>query len=291
MKNSFYIILAVFYGQTLGAFVNPPQQIVAISIPKCGTHLLAKCLLQMTHRTNYVTYGPDDTKYEREKLLNGRHHTVTQDDFMHLTHLPHSTFWVSHLLPLPEYREILRDAGKFSVFFIYRDPRDQLVSHVHYIRKRRNKNSPIFNDIVDTMSNDELLTALIKGCPLRCSDNETNTHIITSGVNTYYRTYLTWLDLPEVCAIRFEDLIGPRGGGSHEALCTTLERMSHHMRITLTEREMNKIMSQLFGNSPTFHEGKIGSWKKTFTEEHKRIFKEYAGQLLIDLGYETDYNW
>ena len=31
--------------------------------------------------------------------------------------------------------------------------------------------------------------------------------------------------------------------------------------------------------------------KKYFTDEHKRIFKEIAGDLLIKLRYETDHNW
>ncbi len=37
--------------------------------------------------------------------------------------------------------------------------------------------------------------------------------------------------------------------------------------------------------------GLCGGWKEYFNEEHKRVFKEYAGELLIDLGYETDYKW
>jgi sulfotransferase 6B1 len=41
--------------------------------------------------------------------------------------------------------------------------------------------------------------------------------------------------------------------------------------------------------SPTFRSGKTGEWKKHFTDEHKKIFKEVAGDLLL-LGYEKD-NW
>ncbi len=38
--------------------------------------------------------------------------------------------------------------------------------------------------------------------------------------------------------------------------------------------------------SPTFRSGKTGEWKKHFTDEHKRIFKDAAGDLLTRLGYE-----
>ena len=37
--------------------------------------------------------------------------------------------------------------------------------------------------------------------------------------------------------------------------------------------------------------GKKGGWKNFFQEEHKQAFKKIAGDLLIELGYETDLNW
>ncbi len=43
--------------------------------------------------------------------------------------------------------------------------------------------------------------------------------------------------------------------------------------------------------SPTFRSGKTGEWKNHFTDEHKKIFKDVAGDLLIKLGYEKDNDW
>lgn len=37
--------------------------------------------------------------------------------------------------------------------------------------------------------------------------------------------------------------------------------------------------------------GISGDWRNHFTPEHKARFKELAGELLIDLGYEADMNW
>jgi hypothetical protein len=37
--------------------------------------------------------------------------------------------------------------------------------------------------------------------------------------------------------------------------------------------------------------GKQGSWQKLFTARDKAIFKDVAGQLLIDWGYEKDLEW
>jgi hypothetical protein len=43
--------------------------------------------------------------------------------------------------------------------------------------------------------------------------------------------------------------------------------------------------------SPTFRSGKTGEWKKYFTDEHKQLFKDVAGDLLIRLGYEQSNAW
>lgn len=37
--------------------------------------------------------------------------------------------------------------------------------------------------------------------------------------------------------------------------------------------------------------GIAGDWKNYFNEDAKRIFKKYAGNALIDFGYEKDENW
>ena len=43
--------------------------------------------------------------------------------------------------------------------------------------------------------------------------------------------------------------------------------------------------------SHTFRSGKTGGWKQHFTDEHKKLFKEVAGDLLVKLGYEQDNSW
>jgi hypothetical protein len=40
-----------------------------------------------------------------------------------------------------------------------------------------------------------------------------------------------------------------------------------------------------------FRKGVAGDWKRVFTEKDKQIFKEEAGNVLVELGYEKDSNW
>lgn len=37
--------------------------------------------------------------------------------------------------------------------------------------------------------------------------------------------------------------------------------------------------------------GVVGDWCRYFTEEHKVLFKQLAGDMLIRLGYEEDNAW
>jgi hypothetical protein len=43
--------------------------------------------------------------------------------------------------------------------------------------------------------------------------------------------------------------------------------------------------------SSFYRKGVAGDWETHFTEEDRRVFKEEAGELLIQLGYEMDLDW
>jgi hypothetical protein len=44
-------------------------------------------------------------------------------------------------------------------------------------------------------------------------------------------------------------------------------------------------------SSAFYRKGVAGDWRKVFTAENRRVFREAAGELLIKLGYERDNNW
>ena len=41
----------------------------------------------------------------------------------------------------------------------------------------------------------------------------------------------------------------------------------------------------------TLSKGKKGSWRELFTENDRQVFKQIAGDQLIEFGYEKDYTW
>ena len=65
----------------------------------------------------------------------------------------------------------------------------------------------------------------------------------------------------------------------------------------MSNEKIDKVANAVFGGEGppgclnTFRTGQIGSWKYYFNKKHKKVFKKIAGQLLIDLGYEKDFEW
>jgi hypothetical protein len=104
-----------------------------------------------------------------------------------------------------------------------------------------------------------------------------------------FAPYLGWLDQPEVLTIHFEDLINDRPAALTRIMDHLLARAplpaSRQLILDSLETSINP------KKSPTFRSGKTGEWKKHFTDEHKKIFKDVAGDLLVKLGYEKNDNW
>ena len=169
---------------------------------------------------------------------------------------------------------------RFVPYFIFRDPRDVVVSHVFYVTdmEARHVHHEYYKSLPDF---DSRLKVSILGRP--------GAGIEFPNIADRFAPYLGWLDHREVLTIHFEDLIHARAA--------TLSRIADHLlaRAPLPatpERILESLETSINpSKSPTFRSGKTGEWKKHFTAEHKRIFKESAGDLLVRLGYETSNDW
>ena len=260
-------------------FASQPANLpvlLGISFPKSGTHLLDQILLGFSQVAPYAKRVHSFyAEYEGE---SGKKRDP-QQALTWLDALQPRDIASAHLFARPE--AITRVCSeKFAPYFIFRDPRDVVVSHVFYVTdmEARHVHHEYYQSLPDF---DSRLKVSILGRP--------DSNIEFSNIANRFEPYLGWLDRSEVLTIHFEDLIHHR-----EATLTSI--MDHLLsRVTLpTPRQL--ILDSLETSinpkkSPTFRSGKTGEWKKHFTEEHKKIFKEVAGDLLIKLGYEKDGNW
>ncbi len=263
---------------------NGPR-VLCNSLPKAGTHLLSKALSLFPHLTRTCKFGLlySASRDVRLDLLS----RVGRGQYS-IGHIP----WSSELAALMNQRNIKH-------VLIIRDLRDVAVSQMHYImnlkrsyvkvailciyRRNMHKRHSAFSYFSCLGNDHERLMACITGV---------NTPIQVPGIREVAEAFAPWLDEETCCVIRFEDLIGLNGGGNKEDQNTAIEKIARHLRISLTPSEIDYITRNLFSRkSTTFRKGVVEDWKNHLTEKHKEVLKRRAGQMLIDFGYETDFDW
>ena len=104
------------------------------------------------------------------------------------------------------------------------------------------------------------------------------------------RPFLGWIGRDDVCAVRYEDLVG-EGRGEQIA-----RMIRFYAARTGLDDDLGSLRIRAEANidparSRTFRRGAAGGWADLFTDEHRDIFKQKAGGLLVELGYEQDENW
>jgi hypothetical protein len=106
-------------------------------------------------------------------------------------------------------------------------------------------------------------------------------------------TFLPWLDEPNCLIVRFEDLVGSKGGGCDTRQKETIREIAQHIGISINNTFIETIARELFGSSgsKTFHKGQINGWKEYFKPEHITAFKRRSNETLLRMGYETKADW
>jgi len=252
--------------------------IFANSFPKSGTNLLIQILsgfaeISLFHintRGVILTYERDtgEKRAEMDILAEIRDIYPGEIGWGHL----HGTPAISS--------QLIQD--DFINFFLYRDPRDVVVSHAYYVTNK--KNGHIHHDYYQNTltSMEERISTSILGLP----------HLINEfpDIGKRFAPYRPWLDCPEVMKIKFEDLIHDQE--------RVLRKMLEHIEkggysLAVRRSKALKHMKDAINpaSSRTFRRGTTGEWRNYFSAEHKEIFKSVTGSLLIDLGYEVDDQW
>ncbi len=250
--------------------------LLGISFPKSGTHLLDQILLGFS---NVVPYAKRVHSFYAEYEGESGKKRTPEQALAWLDSLRPCDVASAHLFARPE--AVARvTSPKFAPYFIFRDPRDVVVSHVFYVTdmEARHVHHEYYKSLPDFNAR---LTVSILGRP--------DAAIEFLNIADRFAPYLGWLDHDEVLAIHFEDLI-------HARAATLTRIMDHLLNQVSLQTTRQLILDSLETSinpkkSPTFRSGKTGEWKKHFTDEHKKIFKEVAGDLLVKLGYEKDGNW
>jgi len=268
---------------------NVPPFIVN-SFPKSGTKLLCKvCAMlpgvkQLPANANWralsmvgegwysaPSEGTAGTKPERpttigeaEELLNA----VSAGGF-----IEHHIAYSRELAALLQRRDM-------RMLMMVRDPRDAVVSLVNYLLKAAHHPLHAF---FSALPEHERLTRAIIGV----RGDETGGAEL-SDIGARYRRRVGWMNDPIVCVMRFEDLVGPAGGGDAQRQHQSLHRLLHHLGMDARPELVTQLAHESYGGTRTFHQGTIGRWRDVFTDEHRTLFRGLAGDILDALGYDTE---
>lgn len=156
---------------------------------------------------------------------------------------------------------------------VIRDPRDVLLSYIHYVGTT--KTHFMYDSYHKLDFNERLLFTINGGV-------SNNLHI--ESFNTMLHSLHGWFDKQDVFIIRFEDIIGDKGGGSIEKQYKLFEELESFL-----DEKIDKeyIIEKLFGGTHTFRKGMIGSWKEEFDDKQKSIIHHSIGEIIKLWGYHS----
>jgi hypothetical protein len=250
----------------------------ANSFPKSGTHLLTQILEGFTALGPAVVSGlPALVMYDGFTGAARPPAAIAAD----LERLRPGDIAYGHLHAVPPALDTLR-RPEFASFFILRDPRDVVVSHVHYVTEMEPQHIHHAYYSQTLQSFDERLATSIAGRP--------EARLDFPDIGARFAPFLGWLDCPEILTLRYEDFLSARrptlGGVLDHATAHGFPlRLGREAALDALEAAIDP------ARSPTFRSGKRGEWRQRFTQAHCDLFKEVTGDLLMRLGYEADRDW
>jgi hypothetical protein len=246
------------------------------SKPKSGSHLLLQVLNGFTEimPCKYVAADPIRTiekkgrRKPQEEILN------------ELKQIPQGVIGWGYVEASPQNVAFLCQPDRVN-YFIYRDPRDMLISQVYFATDMHEEHGmhEYYKSLPDF---GERLKVAIAGI------DRDGLHMVSVGQR--YEGVFQWLEQKNVMCIRFEDLINHRDE-TLSAMLDEVEKTGYKIP-TPREKALSILVSAIQPKkSHTFRSGKTGSWREHFTEKHKQLFKDVAGDLLVRLGYEKENDW
>jgi len=242
---------------TLPVFVN--------SVPKAGTHLLKRCLLSL-HGVWDAHRHLDISQPERAVAEGLR------------TLLP-GGLATGHLPFVPAYRAAVAQAGAAHLLML-RDPRDVALSLAEYIPRLE---SHYLHETFRGLDPDQRLLLCIEGLAEPRPEWD---DVALRDIGSAFREFTAWRAEPTVTLVRFEDLVGPAGGGDAERQLACVRRVAQAIGSEFDAAAVERAAQRTFDRaSPTFREGAAGAWRERFTPAHRQAFERVGLDLLAELGY------
>lgn len=270
-------------GRRLGAAIrwgdstlNASPIVLGNAMPKSGSHLIIQVLQGLTRVGAFVNPGfpplnraEDNSKLSDQAVLSA------------IRRMRPGDIGYGYISAAEPFLSALTQPGRATIF-VYRDPRDMIISHIFYATQMHPGHwmNRYYTETLTTM--EERINAAINGVDEPGSE--------LTPIRRRYEGYLGWLQRPEVLSLRFEDLILNRQDALGRIL-DYLEERGYRPRLPRSQAIAALEAAIAPKKSGTFRKGKPGNWREYFTEANKEHFKRAAGDILLRLGYESGNDW
>lgn len=252
---------------------SPP--VLVNSFPKSGTHLLLQMMRAMPNRRHFGSFIASTPSLSMRERSDWSYSTA-------IKRIVPAEAVPAHLYYSEQIARLLAEKNVIH-YFIYRDPRDVVLSEAMYLTYMTRFHR--LHSIFRRLPNDECrIEAAI------CGLEDLPAGVSYPDVATRFNWYAGWLESKDVHPVRFEDLRGPN---LEQAVRSIVEHYNSRAEVQVPPSETVRAMIEGVdpSSSHTFRKGKVGGWRDRFTERHVAKMKDIAGSLLIELGYEQDFDW
>jgi hypothetical protein len=158
-----------------------------------------------------------------------------------------------HLAYMPDWEGFL--IGRVGIF-LYRDPRDILVSWYYYL---------------DEIKENHPLNTLAIG--LNFKHERDRMAAMIKHIHPFLRGFTPWINHPKVCSVRYEDILFR----PEEALSDLAFVLKEPLSFLVERSKVRK--------SRTYRKAKPGNWREEFKSHHIKAFERDYSDIMDKWGY------
>ncbi|MCK4943589.1 MAG: sulfotransferase domain-containing protein [Candidatus Aminicenantes bacterium] len=268
-------------------------RVIINSFPKSGTHLLGRLVenlgfidlpimlvedfcVDFNKRGDWHTWKPIVDSGITEFSNPSRKPESTE---ISLRRIRNGQFCTSHL-KYSKFSSLSLKYLKIKHLFIIRDIRDCIISQERWRRdlKAHDFLPKWFFYLNALKSDEERLLTVIEG-----KDRFLEPY-------SYHLDYgWGWLDDSNVLIVRYENLIGPKGGGTVNKQKEEIKMVANYLGCKRSDKDIEQMANNLWGSKTrTMKYGKSKYWKDKFTPEVNESFHKHYDHYMKKLGYTQE---
>ena len=154
---------------------------------------------------------------------------------------------------------------------IIRDPRDMIFSMLRHVKERPQHHA--FDYLFNTLQTDkERFFAIAEGYK--------NSKGRMVGIEQMINSMLEWKVCSNNLCVKFEEIIGPSGGGNLISQSLVIEEILNFIEEDPSQYNLHDLAKNTFGKSSTFRKGQSHGWKNVLSETDNKLFENNYSSIL-----------